>query len=171
MNPTANTARQTVSTRMQALFFLNGLGLFIAGILFGWAWFFHLLNEIVLWPLPVQIDVQIPGDSRGFRMGHMEAITQGLLLMALAFGGQFMLLSKKEFAILFWTALVTAWMFTLPAMANTFFNTRGLAFGGGPFNDSMANDIIYLLGWPPVLSVHVLFAIAVIGVYRFLKRA
>ena len=80
----------TITPRMQALFFMNGLGLFVAGILFGWAWFFHLLQEIVLWPLPVQIDVQIPGDSRAFRMGHMEAITQGLLLMALAFGGQFM---------------------------------------------------------------------------------
>jgi len=154
---------------MQALLFLNGLGLFIAGILFGWAWFFHLLQEIVLWPLPVQIDVAIPGDSRAFRMGHMEAITQGLLLMALAFGGQFMWLSRKEFSVLFWTALITAWMFTLPAMANTFFGTRGLAFGGGPFKDSLANDIIYLLGWPPVVSVHILFILAVIGVVRFRK--
>ena len=82
--------------RMQALFFLNGLGLFIVGVLFGWAWFFHLLGEIVVWPLPIQIEVEIPGDSRGFRMGHMEAITNGLLLMALAFGGQFMKLSGKE---------------------------------------------------------------------------
>lgn len=158
-----------ITPRMQALLFLNGLGLFIAGILFGWTWFFHLLQEIVLWPLPVQIEVDIPGDSRAFRMGHMEAITQGLLLMALAFGGQFMRLSKKEFAILFWTGLITAWMFTLPAMANTFFGTRGLAFGGGPFKASTANDIIYLLGWPPVASVHLLFGFAVLGVVRFLK--
>ncbi|MFT5210154.1 MAG: hypothetical protein ACI9CE_001878 [Flavobacterium sp.] len=159
----------SITPRMQALLFLNGLGLFIAGILFGWTWFFHLLQEIVLWPLPIQIAVDIPGDSRAFRMGHMEAITQGLLLMALAFGGQFMRLSKKEFAILFWTALITAWMFTLPAMANTFFGTRGLAFGGGPFKASTANDIIFLLGWPPVASVHLLFALAVLGVVRFLK--
>ena len=163
------SGRQTITTSMQALLFLNGLGLFIAGILFGWAWFFHLLQQIVLWPLPVQIEVAIPGDSRAFRMGHMEAITQGLLLMALAFGGQFMWLSRKEFTALFWTALVTAWMFTLPAMANTFFGTRGLAFGGGPFKDSLANDIIYLLGWPPVVSVHILFILAVIGVMRFRK--
>jgi hypothetical protein len=162
--------RDTIDTSLQALLFLNGLGLFIAGILFGWSWFFHLLNEIVLWPLPVQIDVTIPGDSRAFRMGHMEAITQGLLLMALAFGGQFMWLSKKEFRVLFWTALITAWMFTLPAMANTFFGTRGLAFGGGPFKESLANDVIYLLGWPPVVSVHILFILAVIGVVRFRRQ-
>ena len=161
--------QQTISKRLQALFFLNGLGLFIAGILFGWAWFFSLLEQIVLWPLPVLIDVQIPGDSRAYRMGHMEAITQGLLLMALAFGGQFMWLTRKQFNVLFWTALVTGWMFTLPAMANTFFGTRGLAFGGGPFKASLANDVIYLLGWPPVLCVHIVFAIAVIGVVRYLK--
>jgi hypothetical protein len=137
--------------------------------LFGWTWFFHLLNEIVLWPLPVQIEVDIPGDSRAFRMGHMEAITHGLLLMAMAFGGQFMLLKKKEFAVLFWSALITGWMFTLPAMANTFFGTRGLAFGGGPFKPGLANDIIYLSGMPPVVAVHIFFAIAVLGVWRFLK--
>ena len=160
---------ETNLLRLQALLFLNGLGLFVVGILFGWAWFFHLLQEIVLWPLPIQIEVDIPGDSRAFRMGHMEAITQGLLLMALAFGAKFMVLSKKELAVLFWTAITAAWLFTLPAMANTFFGTRGPAFGGGPFEPGMANNIIYLMGWPPIVSVHILFAVAVIGVFKFLK--
>lgn len=158
-----------IEKRTQALFFMNGLGLFVVGILFGWAWFFHLVEAIVLWPV-IDIDVQVPGDSRAYRMGHMEAITQGLLLMALAFGGQFMLLSKREFKWLFWTALTTAWLFTLPAMANTFFGTRGLAFGGGPFKASLANDVIYLFGWPPVMAVHVLFFLAVLGVWRYLKQ-
>lgn len=160
----------TITPRMQALLFLNGTGLFIAGLVFGWVWFFHLLGEIALWPLPIQIEVDIPGDARGFRMGHMEAITQGLLLMALAFGGQFMRLSATGFRVLFWSALTTAWLFTLPAMANTFFGTRGLAFGGGPFKAGLANDVIYLFGWPPVLAVHILFAVAVIGLVRYLRQ-
>ncbi|MFK8050932.1 MAG: hypothetical protein AB8B81_21070 [Halioglobus sp.] len=161
---------QTITTRMQALLFLNGLGLFVVGILFGWVWFFHLIEAITVWPLPINIEVDIPGDSRGFRMGHMEAITQGLLLMALAFGGQFMRLSAKEFAVLFWTALITTWMFTLPAMANAFFETRGLAFGGGPFKGGLANDVIFLMGWPPIVSVHIVFAIASVGIFRFLRQ-
>ncbi len=139
------------------------------GILFGWVWFFYLLGEIVVWPLPIEIEVDIPGDSRAFRMGHMEAITQGLLLMALAFGGQFMKLSKKEFKTLFWSAIVTTWLFTLPAMANTFFGTRGLAFGGGPFKAGLANDVIFLFGWPPIVAVLILFALASLGVWRYLK--
>ena len=165
-----NALMQTITRRMQALLFLNGLGLFIVGILFGWAWFFHLLEAITVWPLPVNIEVDIPGDSRGFRMGHMEAITQGLLLMSLAFGGQFMRLRVKEFKLLFWTAIVTAWLFTLPAMANAFFETRGLAYGGGPFKAGSANDIIFLMGWPPIVAVHFLFGIASVGVFRFLRE-
>jgi len=153
---------------MQALLFLNGLGLFIAGIVFGWFWFFHLIDGIFLWPLPIHIDVTIPGDSRGFRMGHMEAITQGRLLMALAFGGQFMRLSRKSFNLLFWSAITTAWLFTLPAMANAFFGTRALAFGGGPFKPGLANNVIYLCGWPPIIAVHILFVVATMGVWRYL---
>jgi hypothetical protein len=154
---------------MQTLLFLNGIALFIVGILFGWAWFFHLLGEIVLWPLPIQIEVDIPGDSRGFRMGHMEAITHGLLLMAFAFGGQFMRLSQKEYSIFFWSALVNAWFFTLTAMVNAFAGTRGLAFGGGPFKDSLANDVVYFFGLPPAVAVHIVLVIAAIGLVRHLR--
>jgi hypothetical protein len=161
---------QVMQSRMQAKLFLNGLGLFVASILFGWVWFFHLLGEITVWPLPINIEVDIPGDSRAFRMGHMEAITQGLLLMALAFGGRFMYLSVRNFQILYWSALITAWLFTLPAMANTFFGTRGLAFGGGPFKASLANDVIFLFGWPPIVAVHILFVLAILGVFRYLKN-
>lgn len=163
--------RATILPRMQALLFLNGIALFIVGILFGWAWFFHLLGEIVLWPLPIQIEVETPGDSRGFRMGHMEAITHGLLLMALAFGGQFMRLSGKEYAVFFWSAQINAWFFTLTAMVNAFAGTRGLAFGGGPFKESIVNDIVYFFGLPPAVAVHVLLVLAALGLWRYLKQA
>lgn len=158
-----------ISPRMQTLLFLNGIGLFIVGILFGWTWFFHLLGEIVLWPLPIQIEVDIPGDSRGFRMGHMEAITHGLLLMAFAFGGQLMRLSKKEYSVFFWSALINAWFFTLTAMVNAFAGTRGLAFGGGPFRDSLANDVVYFFGLPPAIAVHIVLVLAAIGLIRHLR--
>ncbi len=49
------------------------------------------------------------------------------------------------------------------------FETRGLAFGGGPFKPGLANDIIFLLGWPPIVSVHILFGVATLGIWRYLK--
>ncbi len=156
-------------TRMRALLFLNGTGLFILAISIGWIWFFALLNAIVLWPLPIDIPVTIPDDGRAWRMAHMEGITQGLLLMALGLGGQFMRLSRKQFTWLFWSSLVTAWLFTVPTIFNAIYGTRGLAFGGGPFKAGMANDVIYLVGWPPVVAVHIMLGLTVLGLWRFLK--
>ena len=165
-----NAAHAPLPERARALLFANGLGLIAAAVVVGWAWFFHLLGEIVLWPIPGSIDVQIPGDSRAWRMAHMEGITQGLLLMALAFGGRFVLLGPRGHKWLVRSALVTAWLFALPAMLHPLFGTRGLAFGGGPFQPGLANDVLYLFGWPPVIAVHALLALAGLGTLRFLRR-
>tara|TARA_R110000868_G_scaffold100968_11_gene277980 strand:- start:53 stop:550 length:498 start_codon:yes stop_codon:yes gene_type:complete len=156
-------------TRMRALLFLNGTGLFILAISIGWIWFFALLNAIVLWPLPIDIPVTIPDDGRAWRMAHMEGITQGLLLMALGLGGQFMRLKPKQYVWLFWSSLVTGWLFTVPTIFNAIYGTRGLAFGGGPFKAGLANDVIYLTGWPPVVAVHIMLGLTVLGLWRFLK--
>tara|TARA_R110000868_G_scaffold71948_2_gene210047 strand:+ start:3240 stop:3737 length:498 start_codon:yes stop_codon:yes gene_type:complete len=156
-------------TRMRALLFLNGTGLFILAISIGWIWFFALLNAIVLWPLPFDIPVTIPDDGRAWRMAHMEGITQGLLLMAIGLGGQFMRLTPKQYVWLFWSSLVTGWLFTVPTIFNAIFGTRGLAFGGGPFKAGLANDVIYLFGWPPVVAVHIMLGLTVLGLWRFLK--
>lgn len=160
----------TMPTRLRALLFANGIGLFILAISIGWIWFFALLHSIVLWPLPFDIPVAIPDDGRAWRMAHMEGITQGLLLMALGLGGQFMRLTSKQYVWLFWSSLVTAWLFTVPTIFNAAFGTRGLAFGGGPFKAGLANDVIYLVGWPPVVAVHIMLGLAAWGVWRFLKH-
>ena len=68
--------------------------------------FIALLGQIVLWPVIPPIDVQLPDDHRAWRMVHMEAITQGLLLMGLGLGGRFLLLSAKWHKVFFWSALI-----------------------------------------------------------------
>lgn len=156
--------------RLRVLLFLNGLGLIAAAMLSGWLWFFQLLGRMVLWPIPGSIDVQIPGDHRAWRMAHMEGITQGLLLMGLAFGGRYMRLGSRAHTILFWSALAMAWLFTLPAMAHPLFGTRGLEFGGGPFKPGLANDVLYVIGWPPMIGVHVMIALSIVGVARYLRE-
>jgi hypothetical protein len=155
--------------RMRALLLLNGVGLLILAISIGWIWFFALLGHVVLWPIPIDIPVSIPDDGRAWRMAHMEGITQGLLLMALGLGGRFMRLGPKQFVWLFWSALVTGWLFTVPTIFNAIFGTRGLAFGGGPFKPGLANNIIYLVGWPPVVAVHIMLALAFWGLWKFVK--
>lgn len=157
--------------RTGALLMLNGGGLLCLAVVVGWIWFFATLGRVVLWPLPIDIPVAIPGDARAWRMAHMEGITHGLLLIGLAAGGRFLLLTERQFRWLLGSALTSAWLFTVPAVLNALFETRGLAMGGGPFGPSLANDLIYLAGWPPVVAVHVALALLVLGAVRKAKRA
>ena len=166
----SDTSLGPMPERVQARLFLHGLLLLVAALVVGWLWFFSLLGRIVLWPIPGSLDLHIPDDPRGWRMAHMEFITNGLLLMGLSFGGRFMRHTDRAYRVLFWSALVTAWLFAVPAGLHPLFGTRGLAFGGGPFKPGLANDLLYVLGWPPVVGVHVLFVLAIVGVRRYLRR-
>lgn len=155
-----------MSDRHRALLILNGVGLLISSAVSGWLHFFQLLGEIDLWPVLNHIDGQIPGEPRAWIMAHLEGITNGLLLMAIALISPYLVLSSRQQSWLAVCGVIFGWLFTLPAIANAWFGTRGLAFGGGPFGDSLANNLIYLSGWPAMIAVHIAFALLLIGAWR-----
>jgi hypothetical protein len=159
-----------LNERQRALLVLNGIAVVGAGIfLAGWLYFFMLLEGIRLFPFIEFIQADVPGDRRAWNMAHLEGITNGLLLMATAMIAPYIKLNSRLTKILFWTSLIYAWMFTLPAIANALFETRGLAYGGGPFEGGLANDLIFLSGWPPFVSVHIAFALLAYGVWQNYK--
>ncbi|MFT5655921.1 MAG: hypothetical protein ACI9XU_001646 [Arenicella sp.] len=159
-----------LNERQRALLVLNGIAVVGAGIfLAGWLYFFMLLEGIRLFPFIEFIQADVPGDRRAWNMAHLEGITNGLLLMATAMIAPYIKLNSRLTKILFWTSLIYAWMFTLPAIANALFETRGLAYGGGPFEGGLANDLIFLSGWPPFVSVHIAFALLAYGVWQHYK--
>jgi hypothetical protein len=163
-----------VQEKKRSLLLLNGIGLLISSALTGWFYFFQLLGEIDLWPIVNHVEAQVPGATRAWNMAHLEGITNGLILMAIALSAPMLRLTARQFSWLFYSSLTFAWLFTLPAIANAFFGTRGLAFGGGPFGDSLANNVIYLFGWPPILAVHIAFGLLAWGGwqhYRFVGKA
>lgn len=159
-----------MSERYRILLVLNGAGLLATSVLIGWIYMFSLLGQIVLWPIIPPIDIDFGGEPRAWNMAHLEGITNGLMLIAFGAIAPMLSLSKKQFDWFFWSSLVTAWLFTLPAAANAMAGTRGLAFGGGPFPTNWANDIIYVFGWPPVLAVHIAFGLLAWGAWRKYKE-
>ena len=157
----------------RSLLVLNGIGLLISAVVSGWLHFFQLLGEIDLWPVINHVEATVPGEPRAWIMAHLEGITNGLLLMAIAACARYLQLSARQNTWLVYSSITFGWLFTLPAIANAWFATRGLAFGGGPFGDSLANNIIYLFGWPAMIGVHIAFALLIWGAwrhYRFLER-
>jgi hypothetical protein len=159
-----------MNERSRVLLVANGAGLWITVVLTGWMYMFLLLGEIVLFPVIPSIDVQIPGEARAWNMAHLEGVTNGLLLMGLAAIAPLLTLSERQNRILFWSALISGWGFTIPAWANALVDTRGLAFGGGPFASGVANDVIYLSGWPPVVACHFLFGLLLWGALKRLRK-
>lgn len=156
--------------RTRVLLVVNGVGLWITAVLVGWMYFFMLLGKVELFPLIPTIEFQVPGEARAWNMAHLEGITNGLLLFAVAAVAPLLTLTAPQHRVLFWSTVITAWGFTLPAWANALAGTRGLAFDGGPFAGGLANSIIYLFGWPPVVAVHIVFALMLIGSLRRLRN-
>ena len=149
---------------------LNGIGLLISAAVSGWLHFFQLLGEIDLWPIINHVEAQVPGDSRAWIMAHLEGITNGILLMAIAASSGYLSLSRMHFNWLFYASLTFAWLFTLPAIANAWFGTRGLAMGGGPFGDSLANDVIFLFGWPAMIGFHLAIILLLWGAWQHYRQ-
>lgn len=159
-----------MNERQRQVLIVNGIGLLIGAIAVGWVFFFFLLKEVVLWPIPGSLPVAIPGDERGWRMAHMEGLTNGLMLLGIAAIGGRLRLSVRHARWLVWSSLVTAWLFFLPAAFGPMVGARGLAFGGGPFGGGIANDIMYVCGWPPVLAVHVMLFLLFRGALARLRE-
>jgi len=155
-----------MNERYRTLLILNGVGLLISSAFSGWLHFFQLLGEIDLWPVLNHIEAEVPGEPRAWIMAHLEGITNGLLLIAIACIAAYIKLGQKAQSWLFYSSLLFSWGFTLPAIANAWFGTRGLAFGGGPFGDSLANNVIYLTGWPAITAVHIAFGLLLAGVWK-----
>lgn len=159
-----------MTSRQRSLLVLNGVGLLISAALSGWLHFFQLLGEIDLWPFINHVEAQVPGEARAWIMAHLEGITNGLLLMAIAGISSYLALSARQFKWLTYCSVTFGWLFTLPAIANAWFGTRGLAFGGGPWGPSLANDIIFLSGWPAMIGVHIAFALLIWGAWKHYRN-
>jgi hypothetical protein len=160
-----------LTEKRRGLLVLNGIGLITTSILSGWLYFFFMLGAIDLWPFVTDVPVNIGGDRRAWNMAHLEGITNGTMLIAIGAAGGYVRLGERAQNWLFWSALAFGWLFTLPAIANAVFGTRGLEFGGGPFPGNVAiNNVIFLAGWPAMIGVHIAFALLLWGGWRHYRN-
>ena len=158
-----------MTEKQKALLVLNGVGLLLSAVLSGWLHFFQLLGEIDLWPFVNHVPVEVPGEDRAWIMAHLEGLLNGFLLMLIALSSSYYQLSARLQTVLVYCAITFGWLFTLPAIANAWFGTRGLAMDGGPWpasQDSLANNLIFLSGWPAMIAVHIAFALMIWGAWQ-----
>jgi len=134
--------------RLEARMIAHGALVFLVGLLAGFPFAFFELGKIVLWPIPGEIPVSMPGDVRGWRMAHLEGILNGLTLIGVAAVMPTLRLSARERTIVAWALIVTAWGNIVASLIGPLSGGRGLEFGGGA-----ANSVMYLLFVAAVVAV------------------
>lgn len=142
----------------------HGALVLLAGLLAGFPFAFLELGRIVLWPVPGEVAVAMPGDVRAWRMAHLEGILNGLLLFAIAAILHHLALSGRELRWLFVCLVVTAWGNVLASLIGPIFGGRGLAFG-----DGWANSVMYLLFVAAVFAVFTALVLVYRGATRSLR--
>ena len=135
---------QTQTKRLQRILIGNGaLLLFVAGVL-GFGFLFFLLGKIALWPIPWEIDYQLPGTYDAWRMAHMEGIANALLLWLTAAVLPLMPFEAKGRKRLAYAMLVIAWTIVIASALDPLFpESRGLEFGG-PITNQFAFFLFYV---------------------------
>ena len=121
-----------MTERHQSLLVAHGALLFLAGLAAGFPFAFEILGAIELWPIKIEMD--IPGDYRGWRMAHLEGILNGLLLIGVAAVGRGLVLSARGTAIVVWGLIATGWGNVVASWIGPFSETRGLAATGFDWN-------------------------------------
>jgi len=128
--------------------------IFIGGVL-GFGFLFFLMGRIALWPIPGEINYQMPGTYDAWRMAHMEGIINGFALWltaAILPVFPFTDKGKKRTAL---GMIIVGWTIVLASSLDPLFaNSRGLEFGG-PATNQMAFFLFYI----GVVGVMVLMAI------------
>jgi hypothetical protein len=137
-----------MSERDQRMLVKHGALVFLVGMAAGFPFAIEILGRFELWPLPIHIEMDMPGDYRGWRMAHMEGVLNGLLLIGVAAVGSLLRLGPRGAAWVTRGLLVCAWGNVTASWIGPLSETRGLSFDG--------------IGWNSL--VYLLFVAAIVGV-------
>ncbi len=132
---------------MQRTMIGHGALVFLVGLLAGFPFVLYLTGDFPLGEL-LSFEVDVAGDTRGWRMAHAEGILNGMVVMIGAVILPVLNMSPETQKITGWALIITAWGNGIAAVLAPLFEVRGLYLGGGAAN----------------IVVHLLFMVAIVAV-------
>lgn len=133
----------------------HGALLIFAGGILGFGFLFFLLGHITVWPIPGELQFQMPGKYDAWRMAHMEAIVNGALIWLLAAVLPLLPFSSlRGLRLTSYAMVIVAWTFVIASTIKLFFaNSRGLEATG-----LLSNNIVFGLFYVGVALVMIVMA-------------
>lgn len=139
-----------MTERRQALMIGNGALVLFVGLLSGYAYMFHLIGEITLWPIPGSIDLAVGTDSTRWRAAHSGNIMNALMVIGAGLALPKLRLSDGAEKFVTWVLILTIWgnvgFYTFSALGAA---NRGLTMGANRLGDSdVLGTLAFLIGYP-----------------------
>lgn len=145
------------SKSLQRLLIGHGALLIFVGGVIGFGFLFFLIGKIALWPIPWELDYQLPGTYDAWRMAHMEGITNGLFLWLAAALLPAFPFSQKGLKRIAWGVIAIGWSIVLASAIDPLWpDSRGLEVGG-PVTNNIAFSL-FLIGVPGVMVLTAIIA-------------
>lgn len=141
--------------RIQSLLIGHGalviLVALIAGVMLG----FSLVEGIRLWPF-MDISMEIPGSTRGWKTAHTGGLMNGIMIIVVALSLSRIHLSTKQMTWVYWLFVCTAWGNTIFYWFGNFAANRGLSVGATRFGEGDIYGAIAYLIVSPVMVLTII---------------
>lgn len=152
---------ETLTTKLQRVMLVHGLIVILIAMLSGFMLMFGLVGGFEIWPGKI-LDFSVYGTTQGWVRAHTGGITNGLLVMAVAFALPKLNLSGFQEKFVAYGFIYVAWSFTVFYWLGNAAGNRSLTFGDNPLGESSLISILgFLPGLPSVFLVVVLLVIAI----------
>lgn len=151
-------------SRLQRVMLANGFLVILVSMLAGFMLMFSLVGGFEIWPGTI-LDFSVYGSTEGWVRAHSGGLTNGLLVLAVAFALPHMNVSKFQEKLLAYGFIYVAWSFTVFYWLGNASANRALTFGDSPLGESSLISILgFLPGLPSVFLVLILLAVAARGI-------
>lgn len=123
----------------------HGIAAMLVALAGGFALTFTMLQGISLSPVPVFLDIQLPGTERGWRIFHIGMLMNGMMAIALAFALRAVTVTATGAAIVSWGVIIAVWGNASFYLFGMFAPNHGLSLHDSPLGEpSLAGALAFI---------------------------
>lgn len=145
----------------------NALVVLFVGLIGGFFFTYKLLQVVVLPPLPLAFETDIPGTVEAWRAVHLGNLMNAIMAMAMVPLFGWAKLSEKQMSRISWALILTIWGNAFFYVFAVFSHNRGLTAGANRFGEG--NWAAPLAALPALVAAYALLY-ATVALFLKLKR-
>ena len=142
----------------------HGVAAMLVALVGGFALAFSMLQGVSLSPIPVFLDVEIPGSTRGWRIFHIGMLMNGIMAIALAFALRAVTVTATGAALVSWGAIIAVWGNGMFYLFGMFAQNHGLSLHESPLGDpSLAGALAFIPAIVGAVALTVALIVLLLG--------